>query len=236
MTLRSIILLVPATLVLALVHSEQTDKRPDLAKKVSFSAPAMPANNLIRALSAQTGIPMNCSPAVAADVLLLHVVDTRLSDVLARLEEVTGATWLYTADGYSLRRTMAQVNAQELAEAQERAAEMRRGLAAVLQNLGAALTQRRLEAIIRQLRRAQETYDHMPEEGSEEIKKQYEDQTERSNAYHPTFRLAARCFQDIGFERIASIPVGSRVVYSNLPSRIQRSLGISGCQAVAACE
>ena len=62
-------------------------KAPGSDKKVTFSAPAMPAARLIPELGKRIGIKLVCGPEVGADVLLLNVTDRPASEVLQKLAD-----------------------------------------------------------------------------------------------------------------------------------------------------
>jgi hypothetical protein len=114
-------------LVAAAAASKPALSRPPLPL-VTFSAPAMQADRLMKSLSARTGVPLECAPETRAEVLLLHVNARPLPEVLARLEEAAGAKWVPAGGGYRLVRPPEMERAQREHDLAVRARFLARGL------------------------------------------------------------------------------------------------------------
>jgi hypothetical protein len=179
------------------------------AISVRFSEPAMPVSLLLEALSKQTRIVLVCAPEVRSEILLLHVQDVALHDVMDRIAEVAGARWRNMGNAWQLERPDKMARTQQEQDIQARSAIIAQKLKHILSPLQkpwnadvlkAAITHRREQEHTGQVNSA---VDHLD----------------------PVYRTFLRCLSDVLPVSIARIPAGGREVFATEPTPMQKPLG-----------
>ena len=73
-----------------------------LDQKITFSSPATTTKALLDALSKKTGVELVVTGAAAEEIVVVHVKDAVLNDVLKRIAEVSTCEWKEDGAGYRL--------------------------------------------------------------------------------------------------------------------------------------
>ncbi len=95
---------------------------------VTFSAPAEPASRLIPELGKASGLKMEAAPAIAREVLLVHVKNMPMADLTRRIAQVTGGEWEENQGVYRLALAEGADARERRAEATEKGETWRRAL------------------------------------------------------------------------------------------------------------
>jgi hypothetical protein len=85
--------LVLAALVLSQGSSPQAPSPQDLDRPVTFSARADRAQRVVAELSKQVSVPLQVSPKLAREMLVVDVGDVPLRELLSRIARATSAEW-----------------------------------------------------------------------------------------------------------------------------------------------
>jgi hypothetical protein len=196
-----------------------TASAQDLSKRISFSAPAGPAKDVVAELEKLAGFPLMTSTRTLNDILLVHVEDVPLGQVMDRIAAAAGARWEAESGGFRLVRPDQLLREQERQYLEARGKSFEQALA-------------RLKAQL----------DQMPEYTAEEARKSAEataelmgsamrgDRTQMTNAVRgaftqgPAMRTLTRLLLNFDPAVLASIPPGSRVVFATNATRAQRPL------------
>src|SRR5579862_6981995 len=88
--------------------------------RVSFDQPAMRAPVLLAKLGAQIGVSFDCGPELTNDVLLLHVHDRPLLEIMLKLAQADSAEWLARDGKFELTRSPQYAATLAAAEASRR--------------------------------------------------------------------------------------------------------------------
>jgi hypothetical protein len=179
-------------------------------RRVTFSAPAMTAKRVAQALSARTGVHLECAPETRGEVLLLSVHSRPLREVMDRLGEAASAKWVPVRGGFRLTRAAEVDRSQRDAEVSERARWLQRSLQRISGGLDRPLDAARVTAAA-----------HFREDSRENA------QMLRTGVswMDPALRMVARCLREIGAKQLASVPDGDRVVWATDPTPMQHPLG-----------
>src|ERR1019366_5020021 len=183
---------------------------------VTFSEPAAPLKRLMPQLARALSQPLRVSKAIENEVLCVAVQDVAPSELMKRIAHAVAATWITKSDGIYLSPN-----------ANARAALEERGLEARIPAVAKAIARLSPEALAKEAA-SRKTYE-------EAISKQVGEQLEEAEfpgihftlpgdeSYNPIFY---QLLSALGARTLASVPFGSRVVFSSSPT--QRQLPLKG--------
>lgn len=113
-------------LLFAVVALGQDPPAQDLAKSITFSSLAAPAQRLVSDLGAKAGLKLDVSPQVAPDVLFVQASEVKLKDLLERIAQAVNGEWATESDGtLRLIRPAGNANREIAAEREEKVAALR---------------------------------------------------------------------------------------------------------------
>ena len=184
-----------AALGIGTVCSAQTE-----SKTVTYSTVAKTADKVIADIAAQTGEQLEVTKDALSHVLVLHVVDVPLEELLDRIATVTSSRWTKESDG---RRTLRPDQ------------PLRRRLAREAQRERAAAIQQSITKIQEQL---QEAGEREYGTGANMMFGPYGPMST------PGSMAVARLTGLLRAADVAALDEGQRIVYSTSPNRMQRSL------------
>lgn len=213
-------------LAAALAHGQDT------AQKVTFSAKAGSAKQVLEGLSKQTGVTFATSPQTADEVLLVDVKDVPLTDLMKQLAKAAAAEWQSEGEGFRLVRSQALHNQQEREYYDARAANVRKEQEALLKAYQETkpITPAEAAKIAELQRRQMEQISTAVSEGRPISGTSIDRSALNAN---PTTRLLLRLLTSFTPADLARIPQGARVVYSTAPTRVQRPLPGAASRAIA---
>lgn len=185
---------------------------------ISLEADAIRVDALLKAVASETGQKFDCGPEVAAEPVVVQFHRQPLAEVMDRLAKVLDAEW---TDKDGVRRLVRPAALRQKQEAEE-SNQIRESLASLLKDLKAEF--RRLPIL--DAKEAERFVDPMKNAGPTGF-----DQKEYAyiQSANPVTRAAVGLIQAIGVQRLTSMYLGERTVYSNSPNVVQRPFpGASG--------
>ena len=195
---------------------------------VTFSEPAAPLKRLMPQLARALSQPLRVSKAIENEVLCVAVKDVAPSDLMKHIAQAVAATWITKSDGIYL-----SPNGNARAALEERGLEAR--IPAVAKAIG-CLSPEALAKEAAGRKRFEETIGKQVEEqlqGADlELMQAFRAGDESDQSPDPIFY---QLLGALGARTLASVPFGSRVVFSSNPT--QRQLPLKGDLAdwVAKC-
>lgn len=203
----------------------------DTAQKVTFTAKAGSAKQVLEALSKQTGVTFSTAPQTEGEILLVSVKDVPLTDLMKQLAKAAAAEWQPEGEGFRLIRPQGMHNQQEREYYDARAAKVKKaqeGFQDAL-NKQKPLTPAEAARIAQAQARATEDMRAAVTEGRSLNFPRMDPATMNAN---PTTRLLLRLLTSFAPADFARIPSGSRVVFSSAPTRAQRPLPSAAGRAI----
>ena len=209
--------------VLALGAAALMSAAQDTSQKVSFSAPAGIAKNLLPELSKAAGVNFLTSPQTAGEVLLIDVKDVTLKDLMERIAKVAAAEWKQEGESFRLIRSQALAAQQERAFLTERANRLKAEQAKLTQELAGMPALSAAEA--------KRAHDEQAKQIDAVRSAIAEGRPVSSNAINPAVmnlnpgtRLMLRLLAAMPPAELAALGAGTRTVYSSAPTRAQKPL------------
>src|SRR6185436_296005 len=92
---------------------------PPLDEKVTFSCPGLAVPQLIEELSKAAHVTLFAPKAFQSDIITIRVKDATLSEILAKIGDLTAGDWQSKGDGFELIRSRAKLHAEEQAELEQ---------------------------------------------------------------------------------------------------------------------
>lgn len=204
----------------------------DTTQKVTFSSKATSAKLLLEKLSKTTGVTFATSPQTADEVLLVDVADAPLSDLMKQIAKAAGAEWQAEGEGFRLVRPSALNAQQEREYLADRAAKIQKQQKEFQDTLNGQkpLTAAEAAKIAETQRRQVEEITSAASEGRRIMTPQIAREAVNAN---PTSRLMLKLVTSFAPADLARIPAGARVVFSSMPTRVQRPLPAAAGRAIA---
>ncbi len=161
---------------------------------VTYTTAAVPAKVAIETIAKQTGVKLDCSPAMRTEIVILHLTNAPLAQVLAQIASVTSGTWTKEGDITYLVPSSAARQREE----QQVQREYRDRIAAALKKIEDAQ--------------------------KEAAKPKPDQQDMRVFMAVTGGGALSGLARAIGIDGLASIGKGQRVVFSTAPTSMQRPL------------
>lgn len=185
-----------------------------IPQTVSFEADAVQVKVLVAELAKQSGLNLVCDPVVSTEPIVADFKDQPVEDVLARLADLIGAEWKISDRERRLTRS-SELKARQEREDRQKMAEIWRGL---------------LEQTLKEVE-ALPKFDEKEAERMVNRNRLAELNAQQWSAEaiylatsNPVARYSARLLSLIGPETISRMAVGERIVFSDLPTPMQRQL------------
>lgn len=107
-------------LLASLLLLSPASQAPDLSKKITFDRVAMPAKRLVQELGQSLGLPLDTSPQVAPDVLVVRFEGVTGQEALDRIASTVNGVWQEEEGVRRLIRPAGNANREAAAERQAR--------------------------------------------------------------------------------------------------------------------
>lgn len=185
-----------------------------LTQKISLDEPAMPLRRLLPIVSKAAGVEILASGNVSQDVVLLKVKEQPVGEVLRRIAEEDGAEVEPTKTGFRLVRTTSSERKEHQGALARRIASMRPELESIATTLNQPADERAYRTLYPMLKGEREKVGgSWTRNGSN-----------TSHARMPATRAVMRAIRLVPLDVLANLQEGDSVVYSNLPTKLQRPL------------
>jgi hypothetical protein len=203
-------------LSLVVVHS----KSP-LDEKVTFTNPGLAVPQLMQELSRAAHVPLFAPKAFQNDILVIHVREAPLADLLAKIGDLTAADWQAKGEGFELVRSRAKQKAEEQAEFDREVAMFQKAIDKQKKNLSTLepwteQTATRLANNLNDLQKSQ------PSNGRFEngVWKRMQELDNKA----PGGRAMTRILASLNAKELAALPADYKIVFSDRPTNMQRPL------------
>jgi hypothetical protein len=195
--------------------------KPSLDEKVTFTNPGLAVPQLIQELSKAAHVPLFAPKAFQSDVLAIRVKDATLSELLAKIGDLTAAEWQPKGDGFELVRSRKKQMAEEKAEYDREVAMFQTAIDKQKQALAklepwtekSATT---LANLLNDAQRSQPT-DGRFDNGAWQ-------RMQAMDAKAPGGRALTRILAALDAKQLASLPADYKIVFSDQPTAMQRRL------------
>jgi|GEM_PF-6935501 len=196
---------------------------------VKFDEPAQTLEQLMPKLSEWTGQKLTVGSLMAKDVVLVRVMGADYNEVLAKLVKTVGGIWTKTSDGLRLDRDM-QLEAKEILDAnRERAEYLKAEIAKLVVEFNKQPTfdpaklRENAEAMIGQFQQGQQGQPSQPGQPRQPGGRGMQGMMGMQNSM-PGGRAIIQTLSAMRPDELARIVIGQRVVYSSLPTPMQKPL------------
>lgn len=192
----------------------------DLEATVSVDLSAMPISKALPLIEQKTGIHLKSSKATEDQVVVIKVASVKLIDLMNKLASATGAEWSKESDGYRLVRGLSLLQQQTQAETNERAAALAKSLAEMKKEADKVPNMDRsaAENYVKQSRGSMGTFVTAMGSGQRGGIR-----FSTGSDSGPASRAVVGILSLMPIGQLASIPAGTRVVFSTAPTRMQRA-------------
>lgn len=185
------------------------------AQNISFRHPAGPVARLVDALATQFQLPIDTSPSMSSEYLIVDVNGVEVGDLLDRIATVSSGRWSLSEGKYVLTRDAKAAGADERADRAYRKKVIEESIAKGLKQANEK------DAVDSLVKRATEIARDLakPSANDDAFRKMRSLEEAR-----PGQRLALRLLSGIDAAEIATIRPGQRIVFSDSPNRMQKPL------------
>ena len=193
-----------------------------LSTKVSFATAGASTAQVVKDLSAKTGVALATSPATEGDVVTIRAEDVPAQDLLNRIAWAVGGSWRPEGATYRLVRSPAEAEA-------ERARERSSAIDAYAKSLSIRNDHLKDTPIF-----SADIADALAKETAAAITR-FDPARRKDTGYNeiaaklaveaPSGRALTRLISLVKPDELADLPRGFKVVFSNQPTATQRPLG-----------
>ncbi|MBS1722112.1 MAG: hypothetical protein JSS66_03785 [Armatimonadetes bacterium] len=209
-------------LTLALLRGQDFATDPRLDAKVTMRLDAAPLTRLLPSMAKQQQLDLKADPNTWNQVVLVSCKDRALREVMNRLAEVTDCEWKASGNGYLLTPSIELRKAREGEALAERLKQIEEVYRQFRELVAAPYTKQSVVNALKEQDRKSSSQERDPLQPIDtRVGPQYE-----SNGLLAEGRLLARVMLAIPPEEIAKLPPRGRIVYSNQPTKRQRSLNV----------
>lgn len=176
---------------------------------VTFDVPADRLPNVLAAMEKATAVHLECTAAMAREVVVMHVENRPRDEVMAQFATALDADWVpLDTGGYRLTRSTERNKALRDAQAAREAAAYAEWIEkAEVGPFDADRLAKKMKGIAQSFQ---------PRKSM--------DANLRANQEGPAYRALIRALKTVGSRALAAVPVGGRVVYATRPTPAQRPL------------
>lgn len=198
--------------------SAQLPADPRLDQSLTVQLRAAPVARIVAQIGDKVGMPLKASPSMWQEIILVNVKDVKATALLSRIAQQTSGQWKNVEGVMTLTRDPKATARDAKEDLARRTAllktEMTGRRAALTIKLEAETYLRENKALSDAMQKA--TGPLSPELLTRSI---------ALNMAQPDQRLITRLCSLVGLQELAAIGPNERVVWSNLPTRMQRPLG-----------
>lgn len=207
---------------------------PDTTVHVTYTTRAARADQVVRDLAGLSKLDLEVSPQTKNEVLVISVKDVPLSDLMARIAEVTSGEWKQEGNIYRLVGSATLRSREERTETADRTSDIRRAIAARESN-----EKKRAAQIAKAIADA-EAKAKTKVKTDAKAKTNTDDQTNdngmddmiSADASRPDESTITELLKGVDASVLGEIEIGDRVVFSTDPTRTQRSLGSNATEVI----
>lgn len=197
---------------------------------VTLEAPAQSLAQLMPKLSQATGRSLVAGPLMSSDVVMVSLKDATVDDVLTKLAKTVGGVWTKSGDTLRLDRDM-QLEAKEIQSATAERAEYLKGeIAKLVESMNKqpvfdpAKLRADAEALTGQFRQAEQAVQTGQAQPTAPQIARGVQGAMNMQASMPGGRAIIQTLAGMRVEDLAKIGVGQRVVFTSLPTPMQKPL------------
>jgi hypothetical protein len=183
-----------------------------ITRPVTLDIPVQSAYQALNQISRQTGVSMNAIGNVGTEIVFLKVQNRPLKEVMDKLAGVVKAEWRIETNGcYTLIRPQSIVEKENEKQISKQVRLLSKWLGKQTENLQAPFDPDGIRAIgYRRLRKV--SYED------------WNDNSPNDDIQDPVYRAFSRCLKNIDLREVAMLPSNGQVVYSTMPTKVQRRL------------
>jgi hypothetical protein len=184
-------------------------------------------------LTKATGVKFEVSKQLENDVLLLHVENKPLDEVMRKLAEADSAEWEAAGEGFRLTRSTRLIEQLRKERHAHDVEQLRERLGPMLDSVRVTLTSKKFAEMVKESTKIREKFDSEDTKLPKAERVPIEKRLRELDSLFPTCRLLGAVLAEIGVDALADIPIGERVVWSNRPTSVQRALSRKSMLALA---
>ncbi len=196
----------------------------DYAQKVSFTSSTLRVPEALKQLSEKTQTKLLPSPVYSNEVLFIRLQDATLSEALAKIADAIGGEWVKEGDALRLRRSESKAREEAQTEAQQRAALYRKSIQGMMEAVNKTPKYGEAEAKAA-MGNMEKAFSNM-QSGQTAGGRGRNPMSALSDFAMglPGNRAIARLLAGIDPLVLGNMPAGSRMVFSNRPTRMQKPI------------
>ncbi|HMS55057.1 MAG TPA: hypothetical protein PKA27_06615 [Fimbriimonadaceae bacterium] len=203
------------TLTLVALFLASFSGAQNMEKPITLSLGARSLAKAVEDLSVEADYRLQVAPGIAGEVVVIHVREVRLNDVMKRLADVTSGEWEKKSDHYLLIRSPRKVREEEEASRRLHRDQVKRSIDELLESLKPKTSggpDKQVEVSLG---------------GSQ--------QGMLGNSFAPNTpvgKAIGRLLSQVRLEDISSVESGGRVVFATSPNAMQKPLGSNAVSVI----
>ncbi len=197
---------------------------PSLQSKVTLQLRADGLANIIKKISEQTRVPIECDLPLNRRIIVIDVQDVVLQDLLDKISEVSDTEWTTNKGVQHLGFSQAKDQAAEQQYNSKIAQEIKNSIESYRKIADRGMDSKQMANYLRDqlvmIRRQRESGAWRTDYAK------YNDPEQAAMSMAPSNRLIARALQKVDINLLSKIKDDQRLVYTTNPTRLQQKLNI----------